>query len=157
MAEAPKLEVRKAREWRSHDGYGFEAEVWMDGKPLGTAVDEGNGGGCYLMGPCDRDAEQRLMNYIRTLPPEESRYGPLTVTLDYFLGRLVSRYLDDRRFKRLAKTQVLVDLGDDRVVGIRGAGRAAAVEAARKKYPGKAILNERLGVWPPEQVKRRGT
>ena len=157
-ADAPKVEVTKAREWKTADGLGFEATLRMDGKPLGVAVDDGNGGGVWMREVSDRDALQRLEAWIKTLPPEATEYGPITVTLDYYLDTVVSAFLDERRYKRLCKTQVLIDLGD-RVVGIKGPAGGLAAEA-RRRYPTGIIINERLGVWPsattPAPVTRRG-
>lgn len=149
----PTVEVVKAREWQTHDGFGFEATLRMDGKPLGIAVDDGHGGGVWLQPGANEAAVARLQGWLATLPPEQTEYGPIAVTLDYYLDSVVTAYLDDRRFRRLCKTQVLVDLGD-RVVGLKGPAAGLAAEA-RRRYPGATILNERLGVWPTDKAKAK--
>ena len=112
-------EVRKVKSFRGMEGFGFNAELVRDGKPVALVIDEGNGG-CYMFEWYDRSAalvpvkgfnvigeafefngspeEAKLQDYLNGLPWTENEWDKkkYPVSNNGFVGSLV----DDSRTPR---------------------------------------------------------
>lgn len=104
-AAVPKIELRKIRIIASHseETTCFSADVWVDGKKVGSCMNDGQGG-CnrYYLDP---GVERRLSEYAQSLPPLSSEYGPLDMDLDLLVSNLldeVERRKEEEKFQKQA-------------------------------------------------------
>lgn len=115
--------VKSVKSFVGNEGYGFNANLYRNGKKIGFCYDDAGGGGMH---PIDwlgtpnshddkdgwekwrkfRDEEQRLLDlHIAGLPKVESEHcdGGLTVDESWFVTELVSKWERERDMKKLLK------------------------------------------------------
>ncbi len=98
-----KVELRKVKYSAalSEETAAFTADVYVDGKKVGTASNHGTGGSNDIHWT-DRAAGGAFAAYLKTLPPET-----FAITEDYFFSTLIEEYLTakdaEKEKKRLAK------------------------------------------------------
>lgn len=65
-----KVQVKGYKKFHGHDGQGFEASVWVDGKR--TAIVSYDGwGGEFMYSVLDRERYDELETRVRALPPQK--------------------------------------------------------------------------------------
>jgi len=123
----PNVQLKKLSFFEGHDGYGMNADIWINGVKCMHVHDDA-WGGCYQYydykdgkNP-DKDAKiQQLIDeldaYIKTLPPEPYEFGGVTkdikIDLDHFINDLAVAEQEKREkkaFERRMKQSILVGL-----------------------------------------------
>ncbi len=113
-----KIELKKLQvfERMSEETTAFVADVYINGKKVGTAKNDGHGGETHLdflfredySSPLVRDA----VDYLKTLPPDVSEYDghrfEIPITFHYFVDHLVDVYL---KLKETKKKEKLYTIG----------------------------------------------
>ena len=108
-----KVELKniKVSERMSEETICFTANIYIDGKKVGSA--ENNGcGGATTHWIADKDLNQRFENYVRSLPAKEVKVGNETVIVEnmteFFLHDLVEQFLIEKDQKKIdKKTKVI--------------------------------------------------
>ena len=129
--------VKNVKMHQSHDGYGYNCDLYRDGKKVGHCMDDGNGGEMYPIDwgkPVDykdevasrkwsefRKKEQALLDaHIATLPKVPSdlpNLGDLEMDEGWFVDELINQFEEDkieRKFARDCKTKTLYKLKTDK-------------------------------------------
>lgn len=128
----PKVQLKKLQMFEGHDGYGFNADVWINGVKCLHARDDAWGGEYDYYDYKDYndksnpnnakiDANVQLLNdYIASLPPKDYELGDKTrkidISLDIFINDLVIEELQRKerlKMQRKMKTCVLFGKKDD--------------------------------------------
>ena len=151
-----KFELKKYHKNMGHEGEGFACELWMDGALAAHVIDEG-GGGAPLYQWASREAANKVLEHIKTLPekvyPAGQGMDELRVPADQetFIWDLVTAYLDDKRVRQAAKTKLLFKLKSDAGTNVayrtlKAPYSKQAAEFVRKKYGDDLleIVNETL-------------
>lgn len=135
----------------SEETTAFNADLWIDGKKVGTAENDGHGGSNLLRFD-DRKVEQAFYAWAKTLPPEKSSFGggDLAMDGDFYISLLVGKYEEEKQYARWCKTKTVFRLKGDKAGEWRTLARLyspAAKEWVVKTYGDKVeeILNERFG------------
>jgi hypothetical protein len=109
LQTAPKMfiELRKVKYSASlsEETAAFTAELYFDGKKVGTASNHGTGGSNHIRidTPTDR---LRFGEFIASLPPEPCDWGdktPIKMTEDYFISKLVDDFLKEKDRQKYEK------------------------------------------------------
>lgn len=66
--QGPKLELKKVKTFRGREGYGLNAEIWVNDRKAAYIIDEGNGG-MYRYDIHDKELWAILEAYAASLPP----------------------------------------------------------------------------------------
>ncbi len=127
--------IKSVKTFRGMEGHGFNVTLLRDGKKVALVMDEGCGGEArfewvdYAMPKVDvpwTNYGQEPIS-IRCTPEEATLYEFLrgktcqfdTLTLsmnpDLFIGELLTKYENDKRFARLCKTKTIFHLRSDPV------------------------------------------
>ena len=140
-----KVELKKCKVYPrlSKETIAFNAEVWIDGKKAGDVENDGNGGNNRVYF-ADRKLKDKFSAYCKSLPPDQSEYGPLDMDDDLFISLLVEEEQHKDWLRRQAKTKVVFTLpkskkGEYRTVKFNPGQRDKAVEYIRTKYPAATI------------------
>ena len=150
------LKSIKVAKFASEETLCFEANIYVDGKKIGVAYNEGHGG-CNGYHFTDKAAGKAFHAYCESIP---STYGipshPMA-DADELIDRLVNEFESNKDFKRWCRTKVCFRLtGDDknawRTIGYGGrkALTAEQVNSIRAnitaKYGNKIeeVLNDRF-------------
>jgi hypothetical protein len=128
----------------SEETNAFTADLFIDGKNVGTAINDGHGG----MTTCrakDRKAAELIReaeSWCKQLPPEVVESGDgsthtLSISLDYYLDTIVDEHIAKKEQARLEKL-----MGNSIIFGIPG-----GVEYKRLKFrhPIKDLLKTEAG------------
>jgi hypothetical protein len=130
-------DVKSVKTFRGTDDEGYNAVLTREGKPVAEAVYDGGGGEVNLYW-LDYEVRPRVevqwtsydgQPMVIACTPEEARLyeqirgqtfvceyfpdNPSPMSPDVFIGSLVEDFLNDKRFKRLCKTQTLFRLQGD--------------------------------------------
>lgn len=97
------------------EGWGYKAILYCDGKRIADVIADANGGPLDLRFD-DPEQEQRLRNYVATLPAhvcsfvdtETGKPAVIPVTVNLFVEDLVNKTQAVTRVKRLMRTSVIV-------------------------------------------------
>ncbi len=130
----PNVQLKKVKTFLGMDGYGLNAEVWINGVKCYFVLDEGSGGEMdftnearHTTDPAKRklieDNCKLLDDYIKTLPPETSNFGgkPFTIKMDLplFIDKLVDemeteklRKKNERKMEKLFQTALVIGKPD---------------------------------------------
>lgn len=106
-----KIEVKKISHNArlSEETMCFSADLYIDGKNIGTVSNRGHGGcndfGVY--GAENRALMQKAEEFCKGLPSVRSYDMDLDMDLEFFVTLLVSREISRKEFKRLCKTKVV--------------------------------------------------
>ena len=151
-----KLEIKGYKRVRGHDGQGFNATLYVDGKKAAFVDDDGWGGG-YQYQWFDQDARLAFAAHVASLPPEKSEYFPegLKPDADIVIGDLIDRVEDEKEHKRMVKlcaTACLFTIKGQRAgayyvtkVPYNDVSRASIL----KRHPDAEFINDHLadGKW----------
>jgi hypothetical protein len=114
-----KIELKnlKVSPHLSQETNAFTADIWLDGKRVGHARNQGHGGNTDI---CIEDptTRQRLQDWCKAQPPVPSSYGgdPLPMDDELYIDRLVEKAEKLKIVKdqlRRKKGKTLVKLRDD--------------------------------------------
>jgi len=102
------------------EGGAWSATLYLDGKRVARVKDNGDGGGnyCEAYGPASKFAEQNaklkeFYAWCKEQPDEQTKYGPLSMNTDYFLGILFEKEMLEKDLKRWARTSIVYRLKGD--------------------------------------------
>lgn len=108
------VDVRGIASMRGHEGDAYRALLCVGGKPVADVYNDGNGGGTWPEAIYDRKRWEELEAQVAKLPPDQTEYGALDVSMDYFLSSLCEEALDRKRLNRLASKATLFRTPDMR-------------------------------------------
>lgn len=140
------FEVKGVKSFTGMEGYGFNANLYHNGKKVASVIDNGNGGTFLYRWERKGAAEQRanvarrcLKDVIRDLPeiPFGFRDGSFTPDMDYVMSCLVEYKEQSLQCKR---ETLFID--DGTTYTIRAKYDARMKDHLTTKYPGCTILNE---------------
>ena len=90
-----KVQIKAYKEFHGHDGNGYEASIWVDGKRTAIVVEDGWGGGLQFH-PLDHDRYEALKAKVESLPPYiwDDKFAELAgeetpMDLELYLGDLI--------------------------------------------------------------------
>lgn len=109
-----KIELKKIQvfERMSEETNAFVADVFINGKKVGTAKNDGQGGETYLDFLYRNDESNNQLvkdavEYLKTLPPEVSDLGgtPFEIKMDFplYVDLIVEQFLKDKENKKKEK------------------------------------------------------
>lgn len=103
-----KVELKKFKHYPrlSQETDAFSAELWIDGKKAANASNSGTGG-CDELHFSDRKVEKAFYDYCKSLPPVQSKYGPLEMNSDLFLGQLIEKLIMKKQLENWCKHSVV--------------------------------------------------
>lgn len=151
------VEATKIKTHRGEDGVGYNATLVIDGRPVASIFNGGDGGPTYLRDVKDRAAVERFEAAVKALPPYPLDMGggetkPVEVCTDFFLGMLVDDTLEDARIAKLCKTNLVLRRPTDEPGSYLTIKTATIDQKLRdhvaKKHPTAEIVNDRLGIFP---------
>lgn len=156
IAKAPRLAIAAVKQFEGTDGYGLNADLFLDGKRVAFLLDEGSGGE-FMTRYTARETEKVVDDYINSLnlpakivPLAEGETDGKQITLEQDLESLVNETCDqmanEKRYKRLLKTSVIwrngtLAAGEFFVLKHNGKPDETKVRI-KKKYNDATFLNE---------------
>jgi len=86
-----RYDVKNVKSWKTEDGGGFQASLYLDGKKLGQVTDHGWGGGIEFN--LEDGAQEALTEFCKTLPEETSPFSndSKSPDIDSFICSLLDR------------------------------------------------------------------
>lgn len=145
--------ITKIKTFRGNEGFGLNATLTRDGKPIAFILDDANGG------PMDFDwadqnhgesAEEAMFKgFIAALPPDpedkESTLSPETLlgfAMENWVNVEVDRIKNDKRFRKICKTKTMFQIGaaigGDEFQVVKGVDLATR-QWIEKKFKGQKI------------------
>ena len=104
--------VRNVKTFLGTEGYGFNATLCRDGKPVAFVIDDANGG-CFHFQWTSPIEEAALEAVCKQTPPTDFEGLSIVHKADRFLSQLVDNYENDKRLKRIAKKKTLFRVKGD--------------------------------------------
>lgn len=106
----PKVVLKNVRMFRGMEGYGLNADVYINGVKCTFVIDSGDGG-CMdyedVQTPAAKANLKLLNDYIKTLPPETcTDFGkPFTIKidLDTYINNVLVRQDNEKQHKKMEK------------------------------------------------------
>lgn len=127
----------------SHETNCYAANLYVDGRKIGTVGNDGQGGCDHFHG--DRAAFAAADAWCRANLPKWQGIGgePLDADLELHCGALLENWLAAREMKRTLRGCVLfTDAGDGKLYQVRHRGEIERTLAAvATRHPGATILN----------------
>lgn len=106
-----RAKVRNVKMFRGHDGMGYNAVLYFDGKRVALAINLANGGETFYQDVADRELLEAVEAYAAAMPPVKYGLGEDEVELAYDLDLLVEDLVEDtlavRELVRLCRTNVV--------------------------------------------------
>lgn len=104
-----ELRAIKHHKSLSQETAAFTAELWVNGKLAGTVQNTGQGEGNYPRW-IDEKLAPKVGKYMESLPPKATKYGGLSMTLDFYIALLVEADLQRSMARTmLQRNQVFTD------------------------------------------------
>lgn len=102
-----KIELRRFKEFprMSEETVAFIADLYIDGKKRGAVSNDGHGGANMFD---DHAAEREVETFAHTLPPDESEYGPIDMSADFLISKIVGELMAERDVTKLVKKMVKI-------------------------------------------------
>jgi hypothetical protein len=111
------FEIKKLKSFMGNEGYGFNAELWMDGRKAAFVIDDASGGGFQWHWENEL-LEQKFHDYVKALPVEklsddaedwEKEMYPNGRELndECFLAAMVDQHCAGTKIKRAVKKSTL--------------------------------------------------
>ena len=94
------------------EGDGFSAAIYRDGKKIGSAVDQGNGG-AISYDFVDAAERKAMQDYANSLPDMESESSLLELNLDIYVCQLIDAFELNQKLKRNCAKMTLFTLKGD--------------------------------------------
>jgi hypothetical protein len=107
----PKIELKNVQTFQGHEGYGLNADIWINGLKCMHVHDSANGG-CYDYHPFtyqNPKAEQVKANiklldaYVDSLPPKEYVIEDIQDTYKQDLDTVINTIMEERESARFKK------------------------------------------------------
>lgn len=141
-----KLEVKNVKTWTGVEGIGFQASLYADGKRIAIVTDDAWGAE-YRYDVRDAEKFTEVLAYVKTLPMLEWHGIKLEPSIDSLMDDLVNKYEEDKQWKKLCKTKIVLitpdcDKGQYRLVNVPPT--PALIAQVKEKYPNAEIVNERF-------------
>jgi hypothetical protein len=98
------------------EGDGFNVTLCRDGHRIAFVIDDASGGEINIqwISRATRDMEEQcLLDFLKTLPKEQSEGIEYEVSPDIFIATLVEEASTENRLRRLFRTQTLFRLKGD--------------------------------------------
>ena len=108
--------LKKVQSFRGHDGFGFNADLYIDGKKAATVFDDAHGG-CYSYTVVDADLFRQFKVHVESLPDEPASWDPnikIKPDLDSVVYCYVNKYLDEKQFRLWCKTKICFRVAGDK-------------------------------------------
>lgn len=104
-----KIELKniKTCAFASQETNAFEAKLYVDGKCVGIASNEGHGGPNWVQA-INRQKVQEAEEYAKSLPPHKFNGTDLPMNLDFLLGLMVEEHLGRKDLERMLKRRIVV-------------------------------------------------
>jgi hypothetical protein len=146
-----KIEVRnvKVAKFASRETLCFTAQVILDGKVVGTAMNDGHGG-ANLYEP--RGLYDRLETHAKTLPDITTFATPLRMTADLVIDFLVQDFLAAKDFKKTIASRVLCVDSDGKVVQTKKLPKGTDIETVARTFVGKPGVAHVLNLLPEDKA-----
>lgn len=142
---ASRIELEEAGTFASQETNCYTANLYVDGRKIGTVGNDGHGGCDYFHG--DQAAYKAADAWCReTLPKWEGLRGDLLDTdLELHCGRLIDDWMAARELRSTLRSNVLfTSTSDGRLYQVDHRGQLdATVMAVARAHPGAAILNSK--------------
>lgn len=136
----PNYTVKGIKKFRGMEGYGFNADLYRDGKKVALVMDEATGGGLrFEWKQNDRIEEALLIAHCATLPNVTYFNTSMKMSPDLFVDELVNDVEVERAFARVIKKTTFVINNTIRYMTRPRETRDDAIVMA--KHPGAVILN----------------
>lgn len=151
------LSVRNVKSMQGHEGMAFSLTLCLDGKPVATVRNDGNGGenfydwtaadGRMWGGP----TAARVKAWVQTLPPVPvpwEGHDPLPMNLDLYVEELLNRHQEEAQLRRWCRTKVVFAMPGDKPGEYHTYAApysTAVADRIRATYPGAEVVNERFG------------
>jgi hypothetical protein len=141
------LTIKGLKTWATHDGGGYQFNLYEDGKKVLFVHNDGNGG-CLDLEPLDGgDFLKRLNAHCKTLPPRSLDYlglknETLPVDIEIFLEELLSDYEQAKQIAKAKKKGVVFSLNGNtkEFYTLSILDMAKAIDYLDKKYPNQYAL-----------------
>jgi len=114
-----RLTLKKIKTFIGHEGYGLNADLYLDGVKVAFVLDDANGGEVDHQF-IDKASEDRVWAFIKSIPDDDDakemrtsdywmKYPKAIEThkLDALINEFVDNYQNDKKLNRLRKTKVL--------------------------------------------------
>ena len=118
--KAPKVVLKNIKTFEGMEGYGLNADIWINGVKCLRVIDEGNGGE-FLYRPVYGEKNKTIIetnvnlleNYIKTLSPFKSPIDGMEfpMDMDLFVDQILGEQEKqrwDKKFKKMQETAFLV-------------------------------------------------
>lgn len=99
-----KIEIKGLKTFVGREGYGFNANLYVNGKKTAFIADDANGGP-FFYEVFDKKVFGELSDYVKTLPSLKTEYGDLEMDMDLFLDDYIAKYEADKKLKNICKTK----------------------------------------------------
>ena len=158
-------EVKAVKSFRGREGYGFNANLYHNGKKVCFVMDSGNGG-CYRYEWTNRDVERVsikhpdsgydykvtpeekiLKDHVEALPEFECYGGMMKHDSDTFISNLIDSYEYKKKLKSRCRTKTLFtlpDCGENECYTIKAKFCEKIKTFIMSKHPEAVILNETI-------------
>ncbi len=129
-----KLELKKVKMFKCHDGIGLDCDLYVDGKKVCHVFDSAHGGGneYHAYGPdykANNKIIQDLEEYAKTLPETPSSYGgTLKQDLDSIINDILMKMEKEKMQKKSEKkfgTHIIVGVPEGNSVREYAYGKPA--------------------------------
>jgi len=151
--------IKKFKSFIGNEGYGFNAELWMDGKKACFVIDDARGGE-YHWNWYSKDCEKQFCDYLKSLPVEkveddaeawEKKLYPngRAWSEEVFMGMLVDQHQNFSSIQRRAKTSTIFTIpsnkkGEYISIKLPFSPETKAKILANPKNAGAKFINEHL-------------
>jgi hypothetical protein len=141
------LFIKGLKTWATHDGGGYQFNLYEDGKKVLFVHNDGNGG-CLDLQPLDGgEFLKRLNAHCKTLPPRSLDYlglknETLPVDIEIFLEELLSDYEQAKQIAKAKKKGIVFSLNGNakEFYTLATLDMAKAIAYLDKKYPSQYAL-----------------
>lgn len=130
----PSIELKKVKTFRGMEGYGLNAEVYVNGIKACFVIDEGNGGEMRFDQVYDRASMELLEKYAKSIPqtPLEVNGKPYmrdgkVVMMDTTVAELIDDAFDEIQ-KKKEEAKLVKKFANHLVWGVPGAAQYAQVK-----------------------------
>lgn len=140
--------VKAVKTWRTDDGGGWQADLFVDGRKAALVTDEGTGG-CLRWQVLNVEAVEAFATSCGVAQPFAGRSAMVMcdTEMDIEIAKLVDAHEQAKQIKRWCRSATLFTVPGDEAGSYRTikAKYAPAVKAhILGKYPNAVILNEAL-------------
>ena len=137
-----QLTIKGLKTWSTHDGGGYQFNLYLDGKKIAFVHNDGNGGATEI-GWSSKSAEAMVNEYVKTLPNWVSGDYSGEMTVDIFLEELLRDYEQETWLAKQRKKGTLYRLVSDSAETFRILATFDLVKAKEyleRKYPQGYVL-----------------